>query len=819
MNYINARSPYYISFGEVMSDPQFKGQPDGWSLSGDSELFVKAGKLVLKGADTSHLPVAIKEINVLENTDYKIEYQITEGQSDIYITTSGDYSTWALNILDTVATFNRGTGSKVFNTGNNTTLYVVIRGRISLDGGEAAYSYLSIKPDSIQSVTLKLFVENYDFGGKELLFADTQGILTNDNFDTTNNWNTSGSSNLQVGYANIYSVAGENAGINQTGVTEVDGVYFLSINGYIQPDSDNDNLTVLSTDQAPINLSTGHGTTVFQATSTTFELKRYSGSGSTHISVDQLRLREIAPDYTLTATPINGEVTFEIADLLRDYLEEHFEGDYPSKALRVYGLLSTVDDNDVEDVKTLQHYTVFDGYSYGEEGINADTTGYKNESYNLLPSEKISTNTGWTANNITISDFISENIAYPYSSYSATEAVDNSTSESIIYRNLIVNSEEGFIPGQRYTISVDFVGNYGTGNVGFGIRLIGVTEGGEFSNGGTSIDQRVVFNRFSSELITEQTGTELGLKFEGITDLGTFGPNNYEWKRVAVSFNWPSEIIQSNGDYIQVRLQPTTFNASGVFANADTNSNVLLGDVKLTKGEQGPTKTSPEAGIMLSTPYLFTTGDNHMTIPVNNVRYERRITKKFQSGSEVVIYTGLGGELDADDWSRSDYNAIKYLEIEDTVSEVFDPPYVFKVHNLDAGCNTPYKLTFVNKYGAYEDLWMVGNTKETIDLTSESYRGTFSNPINRSISTHQYKTLRKQGKVNLEMNSGFYPEVANEAFQQMLLSESVWINYNGQSLPVMIKDTSMNFKTHKTDKLINYTLNVEFAYDKINNIR
>lgn len=53
----------------------------------------------------------------------------------------------------------------------------------------------------------------------------------------------------------------------------------------------------------------------------------------------------------------------------------------------------------------------------------------------------------------------------------------------------------------------------------------------------------------------------------------------------------------------------------------------------------------------------------------------------------------------------------------------------------------------------------------------------------------------------------------------MLLSEEVWINAGNKVLPVRPITNSLTYKTSVNDKLINYTLQFEYAFDKINNIR
>ena len=53
----------------------------------------------------------------------------------------------------------------------------------------------------------------------------------------------------------------------------------------------------------------------------------------------------------------------------------------------------------------------------------------------------------------------------------------------------------------------------------------------------------------------------------------------------------------------------------------------------------------------------------------------------------------------------------------------------------------------------------------------------------------------------------------------MQLSEDCWIEINNQTLPINVSSSSLKYKTQLNDKIINYTIEIEFAYDTINNIR
>jgi len=132
---------------------------------------------------------------------------------------------------------------------------------------------------------------------------------------------------------------------------------------------------------------------------------------------------------------------------------------------------------------------------------------------------------------------------------------------------------------------------------------------------------------------------------------------------------------------------------------------------------------------------------------------------------------------------------------------------------------TPYKLTFINKYGAYQEIWMFANSKLSMNTNEEKYKSNILNNGTYSINNPQIKTLTKNANQILTLNSDFYPESYNEIFRQLFLSEKVWIYYGSQTLGVNIESKSINYKTSLTDGLINYTINVSFAFDTINNIR
>lgn len=132
---------------------------------------------------------------------------------------------------------------------------------------------------------------------------------------------------------------------------------------------------------------------------------------------------------------------------------------------------------------------------------------------------------------------------------------------------------------------------------------------------------------------------------------------------------------------------------------------------------------------------------------------------------------------------------------------------------------TPYKITFINKYGSLQDIWFFKRTNEALTTKTEKFKRNIISSATYNISNHQDKTLTKNGKEKLTLNTGYYPEDYNDVFKEMQLSEDCWIEIDSKTLPIQVTSSSLAYKTQLNDKIINYTIEIEFAFDTINNVR
>lgn len=132
---------------------------------------------------------------------------------------------------------------------------------------------------------------------------------------------------------------------------------------------------------------------------------------------------------------------------------------------------------------------------------------------------------------------------------------------------------------------------------------------------------------------------------------------------------------------------------------------------------------------------------------------------------------------------------------------------------------TPKKIVFLNKLGVKEDLWFFKKTTESVNSERDTYRSnTISSYMSGDLSRHVSRDYNVNAKESLVLNTGFVPDSFSENFKQLMMSEKVWIYDDINLLPVNIKNSSLEIKSSVNDKLINYTIEIDYSFDKINNI-
>jgi len=128
---------------------------------------------------------------------------------------------------------------------------------------------------------------------------------------------------------------------------------------------------------------------------------------------------------------------------------------------------------------------------------------------------------------------------------------------------------------------------------------------------------------------------------------------------------------------------------------------------------------------------------------------------------------------------------------------------------------TPIDIFFQNKEGALQTLTFFKKKTPRLNVTKEEFETDRGQPL---AGNHQYVTYNVQGRGGFKANSGFVAEAMNETFEQLLLSERVWMYSNEIFKPLTISTSSFEYKTRQNDRLINYEIDFNNAFNEINSI-
>ena len=265
--------------------------------------------------------------------------------------------------------------------------------------------------------------------------------------------------------------------------------------------------------------------------------------------------------------------------------------------------------------------------------------------------------------------------------------------------------------------------------------------------------------------------------------------------------------------------------------------------------------TNPELsrGLLLSNNTIFRLNYDNVRIPVftedtNSVTFlykgEEKRTQTVSSSTntngqiDYITVSGLddndtyrervvndGGTLEDSDCLDLFLRRYNIGEVDEVIINTDAGTEVVKINTIYECKYEPYKVTFVNKYGALQDLWFFKKSVESTNVTSEQFKASIFDQSTLSYKTyqHQQQAFLAQGKDRITMNTGYVNDDHNAVLEELLLSEQVWYTEITETeekvIPIIPLTKSITYKTSVNDKLANYTVDFEHAFDKINNIR
>lgn len=157
----------------------------------------------------------------------------------------------------------------------------------------------------------------------------------------------------------------------------------------------------------------------------------------------------------------------------------------------------------------------------------------------------------------------------------------------------------------------------------------------------------------------------------------------------------------------------------------------------------------------------------------------------------------------------------------DTIKQIGSPLVTFTIHRV---CDSKFgssKITFLNRFGALQEMYFFHKSTKDINTTSESYKRNIFDYATSSYSStdHQMQKFNTNATKKTTLNTPFVAEGYNEAIEELMLSEYVWLTQGSVTHPVTPSTKSLRFKTSVNDKLVQYTIEFDHTSSVINNVR
>jgi len=306
-------------------------------------------------------------------------------------------------------------------------------------------------------------------------------------------------------------------------------------------------------------------------------------------------------------------------------------------------------------------------------------------------------------------------------------------------------------------------------------------------NTNTSIgDSKLNISRLVNDLITFTTTDS--------ASTATLDGNNQMWVQHDVIYTTTNasddDVKQSTATVLMVNGY--TYGLEGVNAQTPTNK-VFMSGTEFNVNRSGffniPVLITEDTGSQIATATSYPDNEINTTLTLPNTN----------DSAELVQYLWIDcSETTTDTTIQVVYNSV-------TITLY-----------ITAECRyTPIDIAFQNKEGALQLFTFFKVKKDTIDVTSETFESDRGQP---SETNHQFVKYNVQAKSKFTVNTGFVSESINETIRQLLLSERVWQYDGADFIPLNVNTKSQEFKTRQNDRLINYQIGFDYAYNKINNI-
>lgn len=125
-------------------------------------------------------------------------------------------------------------------------------------------------------------------------------------------------------------------------------------------------------------------------------------------------------------------------------------------------------------------------------------------------------------------------------------------------------------------------------------------------------------------------------------------------------------------------------------------------------------------------------------------------------------------------------------------------------------------IIFINRWGVLEHTQMIGVEEKSFRTSSESYDRSIRD-INGDLidNLHSNTTTLRNAINSYRHSTGTVAEGMNSVYEDLVLSEKLWMEKDFEVLPVVIDDTTFTEKTRLIDKTIDYQFTFKEANNKV----
>jgi hypothetical protein len=159
---------------------------------------------------------------------------------------------------------------------------------------------------------------------------------------------------------------------------------------------------------------------------------------------------------------------------------------------------------------------------------------------------------------------------------------------------------------------------------------------------------------------------------------------------------------------------------------------------------------------------------------------------------------------------QSYYSSGNVLEILDTGDAVIWSATFIPNQNCKYD---PVLCDFVNKYGCWQRTYFYAASNDTLTVESQEYNLMQTNTDYNTIQGQRH-VFNNNGKKSIKVNTDWVTEDYKELLRQIMLSEKIIIN----DYPAKLNSKSTELFKNINTKMINYSLEFEFAFDVINSV-